>query len=721
MRSFLAWLPARTRRSRRKIALGLRTQMTALGLGGLVLVSIIYLAGWRIEGETRERADQSAALASNTAALSEDLLEARQVANEFLQKRNEALIAAHGKIIEHIQSRLADIQALVAPLDEGDPLKQAEAFAAGINMYVIRFQNVVSAQKSVGLNENSGLQGELREAVHKAEARLAQLDQPRLTVLMLMMRRHEKDFILRGDEKYGDDLRKRVDEFEDALKAAAIDANVKAELKNLIESYQSSFMAFMVQQGSLKEEADDLAAIYNRVRPSLVAVRDGAAARYAEAQVSAAGLRQNILYAIGVMAVLVGLLALYFGRRVSRPIMQIVAVMRQLIAGNLDAPLPKINRADEIGDMAKAVAAFRDAAIEKVELENQAAEQRQQADEQRLRSEDERRKNAEAQAHAAEEQARAIAALADGLTKLADGDLMIRLDDGFTESYQRIKDDFNRMIARLQQTIVEIAAATREVTNASAEISTSTSDLSQRTEEQAASLEETSAAMEEISKTVKMNADNARQANESAARARNVAYSGGAVITKAVEAMAQIEGSSRKVSDIIGVIDEIARQTNLLALNAAVEAARAGEAGRGFAVVASEVRSLAQRSSQAAKDIKDLITNSSSQVQEGVELVNKAGGSLTEIVDSIKKVAEIVSEIASASGEQSTGIDQVTKALAQMDEVTQQNSALVEENAAAAKALEQQSQGMDERVSFFQVNGAESADELRAAAGRAAA
>ena len=175
------------------------------------------------------------------------------------------------------------------------------------------------------------------------------------------------------------------------------------------------------------------------------------------------------------------------------------------------------------------------------------------------------------------------------------------------------------------------------------------------------------------------------------------------MVAQAVGAMARIEESSRKISDIISVIDEIARQTNLLALNAAVEAARAGEAGRGFAVVASEVRSLAQRSSQAAKDIKDLITNSSNQVQEGVELVNRAGGSLTEIVELIKKVAAIVSEIASASGEQSTGCDQVNAALNQMDQVTQQNSALVEQNAAAAKALEQQSHAMDERVSFFRL------------------
>ena len=209
--------------------------------------------------------------------------------------------------------------------------------------------------------------------------------------------------------------------------------------------------------------------------------------------------------------------------------------------------------------------------------------------------------------------------------------------------------------------------------------------------------------MEEISATVKQNAENAQAANQSASGAREVADRGGEIVAKAVEAMGHIEGSSRKISDIITVIDEIARQTNLLALNAAVEAARAGDAGRGFAVVATEVRSLAQRSSQAAKDIKDLITNSNSQVQQGVDLVNKAGAALAEIVGSIKSVADIVSDIAAASAEQATGIEQVNKALAQMDEVTQQNSALVEENAATAKALETQAQAMGERVAFFHV------------------
>ena len=300
--------------------------------------------------------------------------------------------------------------------------------------------------------------------------------------------------------------------------------------------------------------------------------------------------------------------------------------------------------------------------------------------------------------------AKPLKALVQPLEEVAAGNFAITVPGiGRKDEVGQIAEAVQLMAQKVSATIGEIKASGREVTNASAEISTSTTDLSQRTEEQAASLEETSAAMEELSATVKKNAENAQQASQSATATRDVADRGGQVVAKAVEAMAKIEDSSRKISDIIGVIDEIARQTNLLALNAAVEAARAGEAGRGFAVVASEVRSLAQRSSQAAKDITDLITNSNGQVKDGVELVNRAGASLSEIVESIKNVATIVADIANASLEQATGIEQINKALTQMDEVTQQNSALVEENAATAKTLEHQAKAMDEQVAFFQI------------------
>ena len=308
--------------------------------------------------------------------------------------------------------------------------------------------------------------------------------------------------------------------------------------------------------------------------------------------------------------------------------------------------------------------------------------------------------------------ARPLRALTKPLNELASGNFMVAVPGlGRGDEIGQIAQAVSSMAGKVRETIAEIKSAAREVTNASVEIATSTTNLSQRTEEQAASLEETSASMEQISSIVRKNAENAQEVSRSAAETRDIAAKSGAVVGQAVEAMAKIEDSSRKISDIIGVIDEIARQTNLLALNAAVEAARAGEAGRGFAVVASEVRSLAQRSSQAAKDIKDLITKSSGQVQDGVHLVNQAGSALGEITASINKVTDIIADIASASMEQSTGVDEVNKALTQMDEVTQQNSALVEENAATAKALELQAQTMDDQVGYFQIEAREDASD----------
>jgi len=287
---------------------------------------------------------------------------------------------------------------------------------------------------------------------------------------------------------------------------------------------------------------------------------------------------------------------------------------------------------------------------------------------------------------------------------LAKGDLTQTISKDYPGSFDEMKTGINGTVENLKQLVGEIKDATDTINTASKEIAAGNSDLSQRTEEQASSLEETASSMEELTSTVRQNAENAKQANQLAIGASDVAGKGGAVVSQVVITMDSINESSRKIVDIISVIDGIAFQTNILALNAAVEAARAGEQGRGFAVVAGEVRNLAQRSAAAAKEIKTLIGDSVGKVEDGSKLVAQAGQTMEEIVSSIRRVTDIMSEITAASVEQSQGIEQVNLAITQMDEVTQQNAALVEEAAAAAEALEEQAQNLSVSVATFKVD-----------------
>ncbi|WP_075259818.1 methyl-accepting chemotaxis protein [Herbaspirillum camelliae] len=288
-------------------------------------------------------------------------------------------------------------------------------------------------------------------------------------------------------------------------------------------------------------------------------------------------------------------------------------------------------------------------------------------------------------------------------TAVAAGDLTVQIDATSNDETGALLGALKSMNDNLHRIVAEVRAGTDTINTASREIATGNLDLSSRTEQQAGALEETASAMEELTSTVRQNADNARQANTLAETASQVAIQGGSVVGEVVQTMGQINDASRKIVDIISVIDGIAFQTNILALNAAVEAARAGEQGRGFAVVASEVRTLAQRSAAAAKEIKTLIDASVERVESGSRLVGQAGATMQEVVASVKRVTDVVAEITAASGEQSDGIEQINQAIVQMDEVTQQNAALVEQAAAAAQSLQEQSGRLSETVGIFRL------------------
>ncbi|WP_242219750.1 methyl-accepting chemotaxis protein [Shinella zoogloeoides] len=411
---------------------------------------------------------------------------------------------------------------------------------------------------------------------------------------------------------------------------------------------------------------------------------------------------QTTMMIIGGLIVLGTVLAgLYFAVRffVQKPLTGLVNDVTMLGKGVYTQPIAGQDRSDETGAVAKALEGFRHQLADTKRLEAEATNQRQLTEVERSRSEAERAESSALQRDI-------VARLGDGLAQLSSGNLTFRLSGDFPGEYGKLKTDFNSAIASLEETIQTVNASVGNIGGGTGEISKGAADLSHRTEQQAASLEETAAALDELTSQVNSSADNARVAAKSVETASNDASKSGEVVQKAIAAMHGIEHSSREISNIIGVIDDIAFQTNLLALNAGVEAARAGEAGKGFAVVAQEVRELAQRSANAAKEIKTLINTSETQVRDGVDLVGKAGSALENIAEQVIQINGLIRQISSSASEQAVGLKEINAAVNQMDQVTQQNAAMVEETTAASMTLNDEAQTLKSLVSRFRAGAA---------------
>lgn len=498
----------------------------------------------------------------------------------------------------------------------------------------------------------------------------------------------------------------------DARVAAKGDAVITTSLDktaDVVRAWQTDFGARVVElalDDAHRDEAVGLAtselasSAFDKVRAYTARTLSKASAWADEAHAAQtradAIVRLVILAGIGVATLVMVLAWFWLRRTIGHSIVAMTRAMRSLAAGDADVTVPAVGRRDEVGHMADALQAFKDAALAQRRTEAEAAASREAAAREQAR-------NAALEAETAREQAHVVSVLANGLERLSHGDLACQIEDELAPAYEKLRRDYNGAVATLRETMTLVASNAGAIRSGTVEIATAAQDLSRRTEQQAATLEQTAAALEEITTTVGKTSGSAVHAREVVASTKADAESSSAVVREAVAAMSAIEGSSRQIGQIIGLIDEIAFQTNLLALNAGVEAARAGDAGRGFAVVASEVRGLAQRSAEAAKEIKVLVSASDGHVGRGVQLVGQTGEALVRMLGRIAEINALVGEIATSSQEQATALREVNTAVSQMDHVTQQNASMVEETTAASRNLADETEELARLMRRFQL------------------
>ncbi|MHC2298814.1 methyl-accepting chemotaxis protein [Rhizobium mongolense] len=543
-----------------------------------------------------------------------------------------------------------------------------------------------------------------------------------------------RGFILfRSDSTYGDIFANR-ERMLKAIAAAKQTAAGEAELIGMIDGMQKAadlyFHELAEPQARARKEtetpiADVVKIGVNATKGQLDGFRQASAkikavAREKSAAFAATQLDANkdltfTLIVGGIAASLAAaVLAWLLSRTIAQPIVGMTVAMGRLAAGHNDIDVPALDRGDEVGLMAKSVLVFKEAAIEKQRLSGETDRMRDEAERQRQLSDEEK-------AREAAEIRFAIDSLAGGLSNLANGDVASRIATPFSAHFDSLRNDFNHAAEKLQSALQAVGRNASAINAGAGEIRSAADDLARRTEQQAAAVEETAAALEEVTTTVRDSAKRAEDVGHLVERARLGAERSGDVVRKAVTAMQQIEKSSGEISNIIGVIDDIAFQTNLLALNAGVEAARAGDAGKGFAVVAQEVRELAQRSANAAKEIKALITTSGDHVNTGVSLVGETGKALAEIVSEVQEINRHIGAIVTATREQSIGLQEINTAVNNMDQGTQQNAAMVEEQTAASHALAQEANALDALLQQFKLGQAAPAAAPRAIAAQSGA
>ncbi|MFC4670118.1 methyl-accepting chemotaxis protein [Seohaeicola nanhaiensis] len=747
----------------------------SLGLLGILLAVAGFFLFRANEVEIAARVAAMKEIQLDLSRIETKLLQARRSEKDFQLRRKTDYLERHDRIMQELYKDIADLQTASDGLLSFSDREIFDRLVLSVQSYVAAFGQLSDTMIALGLNEDLGKEGELRRAVLAVEQDVMTLGRPEIMVKLLDMRRHEKDFIQRRDTEDMERVNVLLSEFL-ALPADYYPSpEVRGRVETLLTTYRTAFQTFAAEALQLDDRGSAVSQRYSQTEPLVETLRRDIDMGTARTIDEGENMQQRLIL-VGSIAMAILLLvyvsmALAAARAIARPLQNLRHVVEQLARGDLDVATPA-TRIAEVGAISQSLDVFRDTARARQNLERETARQtaeaaerdrlqkQREAEEVARKQRETEARNAEIEANrlaersAAAEIAEVVDACAKGdfsrrlrtddksgvfaqlcqglnavgqaaesglsgvsqvLEQLARGDLTGRMAGHHQGVFAEIAERLTTTTSTLAATVARIAENSGTVDSSASEISTTMNDISRRSEMTAASLEETAAALDELSGSVKSTASGAQTMQEAVSAARREAQDSVVVAGETVAAMKSIEDSSRQISMIVDVIDQIAFQTNLLALNAGVEAARAGDAGRGFAVVASEVRALAQRSSDAASEITSLIAASTRNVATGVTSVSRTRDALSRILDSVQTVTDQVSTIVEATSRQSGGIAEINASMGKIDQATQQHVGLFEQTTAATQQLRDVSRELATAIRHFRVPSADQRPVTKAA------